>query len=81
MIPKERAVDKRREVCEWEGRAWVCEAMERYRYDTQCCGLGEDIANLTFELGVENSSAETEQVLGDVPQSQLLKLQKSGFPG
>jgi len=27
------------------------------------CGLGEDVANLRFELGVESSAAETELVL------------------
>ncbi len=26
-------------------------------------GLGDDVANLIFELGVESSAAETEQVL------------------
>ena len=30
---------------------------------TQGCGLGEDVANLRFELGVESSAAETELVL------------------
>ena len=30
---------------------------------THGCALGEDVANLRFELGVESSAAETERVL------------------
>ena len=31
--------------------------------DTQICGLGEDVVNLRFEMGVEISEVETELVL------------------
>ncbi len=33
------------------------------KVDTQGCGLGEDIADLRFELGVTSSAAEAELVL------------------
>ena len=33
------------------------------KVDTEGCGLGEDVANLRFELGVERSAAERELVL------------------
>ena len=38
-------------------------------------GLREDVANIRFELGVESSAAEPEQVLLLCACSQLLKLQ------
>ena len=31
--------------------------------DTQGCGLGEDVADLRFELGVKSRAAEVEVVL------------------
>ncbi len=46
------------------------------------CGLGEDVANLRFELGVESRAAETELVLVVLARCctcQLLKLWKSGW--
>ena len=47
------------------------------KIDTQCCSFGQYVANLGFELGVESSAAELENVL----VCQLLKQQKSGrFP-
>ncbi len=30
---------------------------------THCCSIGEDVANIRFELGVESSAAEMERVL------------------
>jgi hypothetical protein len=30
---------------------------------THCCSIGEDVANIRFELGVEISAAEMERVL------------------
>ena len=33
------------------------------KVDTQGCGLGEDVAELRFELGVKISAAEAELVL------------------
>ena len=33
------------------------------KIDTQGCGLGEDVADLRFELGVESSAVETELVV------------------
>ena len=45
-------------VCVWSYRSTI-----DVKVDTYGCGLGEDVANLRFELGVENSAVETEQVL------------------
>jgi hypothetical protein len=33
------------------------------KVDTQGCGLGEDVSDLRFELGVESSAAETKVFL------------------
>ncbi len=33
------------------------------KVDAQCSGLGEDVVNLRFELGVKDSAAEEELVL------------------
>jgi hypothetical protein len=67
-IPKEREVNRRRENCEWEG--WGCAreaigapSMLRLIHRAVVREVGEDVANLRFELGVESSSAETELVL------------------
>jgi len=56
-------VDKRREVCELEGYVWESETTGVSSMLRLMCDLDEDFTNLRFELGVENSSAETEQVL------------------
>ncbi len=58
----------------------VCCSCVDVKVDTSGCDLGEDVANLRFELGVESSAMETELVRG-VAHAQLLKLQNSGqFP-
>jgi hypothetical protein len=65
-IPKEREEDKRREVCEWEGCVCVHEAIgasSMLRLIRRAGGLGMDDVDLRFELGVESSVAETEEVL------------------
>ncbi len=49
------------------GGVSVCTCRDRgavdVKVDTQCSGLGEDVANLIFELGVKGSAAEAELVL------------------
>ena len=45
------------EESEYETR--VCEL----EVDAQSSGLGEDVVNLRFDVGVETSESETEQVL------------------
>ena len=69
MVPKEREVERRREVREWEGR--VCARAEigapsmlrLIRRDTQGRGLGEDLADLRCEQEVKGSTAEAERGL------------------
>ena len=38
------------------------------KVDVFVCGLGEDVPNLRFVMGVESSAVETELVLGFVAQ-------------
>ena len=48
--------------------------------DTQGCGLGEDVADLRFELEAKSSAAVVEEIYGNLglfAQPQLLKNQKS----
>jgi hypothetical protein len=49
------------------GGVSVCTCRDRgaidVKVDMQCSGLGEDVANLRFELGVKDSAAEAELVL------------------
>ncbi len=58
--PKEREVDWRREVCEWEER--VC--VTRYRscievkVDAEGCDLVEDVVNLRVEVRVAYNSLQ-----------------------
>jgi hypothetical protein len=52
-ITKEREVNRRRSVCEWEGCVPAREAIgapSMLRLTRTGCGLDEDVANLRFEL-------------------------------
>ena len=59
-------MNRRREVGAWDGGVCVCEyigASSILRFDTQGCGLGENVTDLRFELVVKCSAAEAELVL------------------
>ena len=53
--------------------------MSREVCEWEGCGLGEDVADLRFELGVESSAAVTELLLVVFRMLNSLKLQKRRF--
>ena len=77
---REREVNRRREVCECqEASECVCVSYRStidVQVDTKGCVLGEDVADLRFELGVKRQLGLGGTGPACVAHAQLLKLQK-----
>ena len=63
-VPKEREVEIRREICEWEGFVCAGEVIGTpSMFEGYGCVLVEDVADFKFELEVKSSAFEVELVL------------------